>query len=114
MRTFARLLGFLRPYRRGVLAAVGMLILDPVLAAIALIPVPLVVFIAARYGRRARPASQEVQQRLAELTAEAEENVSGVRVVKAFAREDRQSERFERAVSRVFDQSMISTHLRAY
>ena len=34
-----------------------------------------------------RPASQEVQQRIAELTAEAEENVSGVRVVKAFAQE---------------------------
>ena len=44
----------------------------------------------ARYGRRSRPALQEVQQRIAELTADAEENVSGVRVVKAFAREERQ------------------------
>ena len=41
-------------------------------------------------GRR----SQEVQQRIAELTAEAEENISGIRVVKAFAREERQLERF--------------------
>ena len=38
---------------------------------------------------------QEAQQRIAELTADAEENVSGVRVVKAFAQEERQLERFE-------------------
>ena len=48
----------------------------------------------ARYGRRSRPALQEVQQRIAELTADVEENVSGVRVVKAFAAEERQLERF--------------------
>jgi ATP-binding cassette subfamily B protein len=97
-----------------VLAAVGMVVLDPALAAIALVPVPFVVFIAARYGRRARPASQEVQQRIAELTAEAEENVSGVRVVKAFAREERQLERFRGRVGRVFDQSMVVTRLQAF
>jgi ABC-type multidrug transport system fused ATPase/permease subunit len=97
-----------------VLAAVAMTLLDPTLALITLIPVPFVVLVAWRYGTRSRPALQEVQQRIAELTAEAEENISGVRIVKAFAREDRQYARFERAVSRVFDQSMISTHLRAY
>ena len=55
---------------------------------------PFVVVVAARYGQRSRPALQEVQQRIAELTADAEENISGVRVVKAFAREQRQLERF--------------------
>src|SRR3954449_11065128 len=61
-----------------VLAASGMFVADATLAAIALAPVPVVVLVAWRYGRRARPASQEVQQRIAELTAEAEENISGV------------------------------------
>jgi ABC-type multidrug transport system fused ATPase/permease subunit len=96
------------------LASVAMLVIDPVLALAALAPVPVVVMIAQRYGRRARPALQEVQQRLAELTADAEENISGVRVVKAFAREDRQLERFEHSTARVFDQSLISTRLRAF
>src|SRR3712207_4930440 len=91
-----------------------MLYIEPGLAAIALIPVPFVVLVAARFGRRSRPALQEVQQRIAELTAEAEENISGVRVIKAFAREERQYARFERAVARVFDQSMVSTRLRAF
>ncbi|HEV2785886.1 MAG TPA: ABC transporter ATP-binding protein, partial [Solirubrobacteraceae bacterium] len=97
-----------------VLAATAMILIDPVLALITLTPVPFVVLVAWRYGTRSRPALQEVQQRLGELTAEAEENISGVRVVKAFAREDRQYARFERAVTRVFDQSMLSTHLRAF
>src|SRR3954465_8507254 len=77
------------------LAAAGMFVAASTLAAIALAPVPFVVVIAARYGFRARPASQELQQRIAELTAEAEENIGGVRVVKAFAAEGRQLGRFQ-------------------
>jgi ATP-binding cassette subfamily B protein len=96
------------------LAAAAMLLLDPGLALLALAPVPFVVAAATRFGRRSRPAIQEVQQRIAELTADVEENVSGVRVVKAFAREDAQLRRFETSVARVFDQSMISTRLRAF
>jgi ATP-binding cassette subfamily B protein len=97
-----------------VLVAIAMVLKDPALAALALLPVPFVVMIAQRYGRRARPAAQEVQQRIAELTAEAEENISGVRVVKAFAREDRQLGRFAGRTQRVFDQAMVSTRLQAY
>jgi ABC-type multidrug transport system fused ATPase/permease subunit len=97
-----------------VLVAIAMVFKDPALAALSLIPVPFVVLIAQRYGRRARPAAQEVQQRIAELTAEAEENISGVRVVKAFAREDRQLERFGHRTGRVFEQAMISTRLQAF
>jgi ABC-type multidrug transport system fused ATPase/permease subunit len=91
-----------------------MLAVDPGLAAVALAPMPFVIWVSFRYGRRNRPAQQEVQQRIAELTAEAEENISGIRVVKAFAQEERQLRRFSRAVARVFDQSMVSTRLRAF
>jgi len=97
-----------------VLAAAAMLALQPGLAALALLPVPYVVIVATRYGRRSRPALQEVQQRIAELTADVEENVSGVRVVKAFAAEDRQLTRFRDSVARVFDQSMIANRMRSY
>src|SRR5215207_423471 len=97
-----------------VLAAVAMLLLRPELALLALAPVPVVVAVATRYGLRSRPAIQEVQQRIAELTAEAEENVSGVRVVKAFAREDRQLGRFRHRTRRVFDQAMKTTRLQAF
>ena len=97
-----------------VLAAVAMFITQPRLAAISLLPVPFVVLIAARYGHRSRPALQELQQRIAELTADVEENVGGVRVVKAFAREDRQLDRFRGGVGRIFDQAMVTTRLQAF
>jgi len=97
-----------------VLASAVMFAINPWLALIALAPAPLIVYTASRYNRVSRPAQQEVQQRIAELTAEAEENVSGIRIVKAFAREEYQLARFSRSVSRVFDQSIYSTRLQAF
>ena len=96
-----------------VLAGIAMIVIDPTLGLIAMAPVPFVVVISQRYGRRARPAIQEVQQRIAELTANAEENISGVRVVKSFAREPLQLERFRHSVARVFGQAMTATRLEA-
>jgi ABC-type multidrug transport system fused ATPase/permease subunit len=96
------------------IAAGVMFAVDADLAAVSLAPMPFVIWVAFRYGRLNRPASQEVQQRIAELTAEAEENVSGVRVVKAFAQEQRQLRRFRHSVKRVFDQSLVSARLRAF
>jgi ABC-type multidrug transport system fused ATPase/permease subunit len=97
-----------------VLASAVMFVINPLLAVLALIPAPFVVWVASRYNRVSRPAVQEVAQRVAELTAEAEENVSGIRIVKAFAREEFQLHRFQRVVKRVFDQSIYSTRLQAF
>jgi ATP-binding cassette subfamily B protein len=96
-----------------VLAGAVMVATNPKLGLIALIPVPFVTVISYSYGRRARPAIQETQQRIGELTADAEENISGVRVVKAFAREPRQLARFRHSVGRVFSQAMVATRLEA-
>ncbi|MFZ2114441.1 MAG: ABC transporter ATP-binding protein [Solirubrobacteraceae bacterium] len=96
-----------------VLAGIVMIVINPWLGLISLAPAPFVVVISYRYGRRARPAIQEVQQRIAELTADAEENISGVRIVKSFAREPRQLERFRRSVGRTFEQAMVATRLEA-
>jgi ABC-type multidrug transport system fused ATPase/permease subunit len=96
------------------LASAVMIAINPLLAVISLVPAPFVIYTASRYNRVSRPALQEVQQRIAELTAEAEENVSGIRIVKAFAREEHQLARFRRSVARVFDQSIYSTKLQAF
>jgi ABC-type multidrug transport system fused ATPase/permease subunit len=96
------------------LASAVMFTIKPDLAALALAPVPFVVLSAARYSRRSRPAVQEIQQRLAELTAEVEESISGIRIVKAFARERHMLGRFRRSVLRVFDQNLFSTRLQAF
>ena len=95
-------------------AATVMFVIDPLLAILALAPVPFLIATARRYSRRNRPAEQEVQQRVGELTAGAEESVSGIRIVKAFARERHMLQRFRRGVDRVFEQSMVSTRLQAF
>jgi ATP-binding cassette subfamily B protein len=96
------------------LAGAVMFVINPWLAAIALAPAPFVVLTAVRFTRQSRPAMQEVQQRMAEMTAVAEESVTGVRVVKAFAQEDQQYMRFQGSVSRLFDQSIKSTRIQAF
>jgi ATP-binding cassette subfamily B protein len=95
-------------------AAAVMIVINPGLAALALAPVPFLIATAMRYSRRNRPAQQEVQQRVAEATAGAEESISGIRIVKAFARERHMLDRFQRSVNRVFEQSMYSTRLQAF
>ena len=95
-------------------AATVMFVLDPLLALLALAPVPFLIATATRYSRRNRPAEQEVQQRVGELTADAEESISGIRIVKAFAREGHMFARFNRAVDRVFEQSMFTTRLQSF
>jgi ATP-binding cassette subfamily B protein len=97
-----------------IFVAAVMFVLDPLLALLALVPVPFLVATATRYSRRNRPAEQEVQQRVGELTAGAEESVSGIRIVKAFARERHMLARFRHAVDRVFEQSMVSTRLQSF
>ena len=96
-----------------VFAAGAMIVLDPVLALLALAPVPFLVATATRYSRRNRPAEQEVQQRVGEVTANAEESISGIRIVKAFARERHMLDRFRHSVNRVFEQSLVSARLQA-
>ena len=59
---------------------------------------PLLVCVATRYSRVSHPVLTEVQQRLADVTTQAEENVVGVRVVKAFGQEERETARFRERV----------------
>src|SRR5215211_7437303 len=95
-------------------AAAFMFALDPILAALALAPVPFLVATATRYSRRNRPAEQEVQQRVGEGTAGTEESISGIRIVKAFARERHMLDRFRHSVNRVFEQSMVTARLQSF
>ncbi|MFM2070869.1 MAG: hypothetical protein RLZZ623_1132 [Actinomycetota bacterium] len=60
---------------------------QPLLAAVALAPLPLVNVLAQRFSRRIHPAVFAVQAEQAELATVVEESVSGVRVVKGFGAE---------------------------
>jgi len=88
--------------------------MNPELALLAMATMPLLVYIAFRFARRFRPLSLEIQQQLAVLTTRLEQNLRGARVVKAFAQEDAEIERFDRENDEWFRLSAESVRLRAF
>ncbi|MCL5997966.1 MAG: ABC transporter ATP-binding protein/permease [Chloroflexi bacterium] len=83
------------------------------LTLVVLLVFPLATFIARFYSRSLRPLSTQVQDRLAESNAIAEEAISGVRVVKAFGREAYEVQRFKGVARSFFDASLRLARLRA-
>lgn len=74
--------------------------------------VPFVAIGATIYGRMLRAVSREVQDALAESTAVAEESLSGIRTVRAFAREDTEVDRYGEAVETSFRLARRRSRLR--
>ena len=87
---------------RYIVGAVGgtvmLLWMSPRLTVIAIAVVPILAVSAALYGRWLRGLSRQVQDALAQSTSIAEEAFSGVRTVRAFAREEAEGERYAAAV----------------
>jgi len=79
---------------------------DWLLALIAMIVFPLIVYPIARFGRRLRSASSAGQASMGEVTTLVEETVSGIRVVKAFGMEDYERGRFHARVLELFQHQM--------
>ncbi|WP_341278094.1 ABC transporter ATP-binding protein [Paenibacillus sp. FSL H8-0537] len=64
------------------------------LTLITLVTIPLLVFTALRFERRIHPAFQEMRRALSSLTTAVQENITGVRTVKSFAREPHEVNKF--------------------
>ena len=77
-------------------ALVMMLKLDVKLTALALIPFPIVAIGVSRMFKRLYRFSSRVQGIFSDLTARAEENFSGIRVIKAYRQEDHEIDKFLR------------------
>ena len=69
--------------------------MQPRLATLVMLTLPLLIYQALNFGRRFRPLSLQIQKQLAVLTTVVEQNLRGVRVVKAFAQEDAEIENFD-------------------
>jgi len=92
---------------------VALLIISPVLAAVAMAITPVLAYVAYRYSRVSHPILKDVQQKVADVTQQAEENVVGVRVVKAFAQEGNETERFAHGSNRIFHRAIDVARLQA-
>ena len=98
-----------------VVAAVVVLItIDPLLALVALAPLPIVNVLARRFSSRIHPAVRNVQQQMARVATIVEETVSGVRVVKGFGAEPVQAAKLVSAARDVRAASLQAAHVRAH
>ncbi len=99
-------------------AAVGGLILliytSPVLAFGLLGCVPPLAIGTALFGRRVRKISRDVQDALAETGIVAEETISGIRTVRAFAKESSEVQRYAKAVQRSYGLARLRIRSIAY
>ncbi len=71
--------------------------LDPGLSLVAIVPILLLALVTVRFGRIIEPLFKAVQDQEGALSTRAQENFTGARVVKAFARERWEIERFDEA-----------------
>lgn len=71
-------------------------ILDPIMAIAMLSLTPVIFFISFLFRRKVGPMYVNLRDKLSDINTGAEENISGNRVVKAFAREDYEIKRFDK------------------
>lgn len=74
------------------------------LVVLPILPVALVVFMI--FGRMSQPLFREVQVRLSRVNTVLQENMAGLKVVKAFAQEPREQNRFNDSVDHLLDQQI--------
>jgi ABC-type multidrug transport system fused ATPase/permease subunit len=94
--------------------SVILLILDWRLALVTLISVPILLVLAAQVSRRLRPLWNRIQNEVGDLGTVMQESLSGVRVVKAFAREDFEIEKYETQNLKLRELNMSAMRLSAW
>jgi len=96
-----------------VMTAVVLLTMNLHLGLLSLAAIPLLVYWALHFGTRLRPLSLQVQKQLATLTTTVEQNLRGSRVVKAYAQEQAEVDRFEQENTRWYNLSTRSAQMQA-
>lgn len=76
-------------------AVMTMLTINPLLCGALVLIAPFIVWISFRLAKTIRPAFQGIREQFAKLNTVVQENISGNRIVKAFAREDFEVEKFD-------------------
>jgi ATP-binding cassette subfamily B protein len=88
--------------------AIVLFVINWRLAAIALLPMPVVAVMVRTFARRFRGLFRTVRRRFATLAASVAETISGMRVVKSFAQEDREISGFADKNEHVYAASMAA------
>ncbi|MFN2199789.1 MAG: ABC transporter ATP-binding protein [Caldilineaceae bacterium] len=93
--------------------AIALFFMNPTLAVLSMATVPFLAWRGFAFGRDIRPLSLYIQQQLAVLTTQIEQNLRGARIVKSFAQEDAEIEAFDQENRRWFDLSARAARIRS-
>ncbi len=96
-----------------VVSVAAMCWLSPLLTVIALVLLPVAVWVTGRTRRSLFPATWSAQQRAADIAQQVEETVTGVRIVKGFGQEERETGRLDRLARRLFAERMRAATMTA-
>ncbi|OGO81416.1 MAG: ATPase, partial [Clostridiales bacterium GWC2_40_7] len=87
--------------------------INPALTLMALAPVPIAVFVMVLVGKHIRDRFRKVQEAFAAISDKVQENISGIRVIKAFAQEKEEVDNFLKYSKQRVDTQMNLTRISA-
>ena len=90
-----------------------MIWMNPRLGLLAIVAMPLLIIRSIRFGKVFRPLSLKIQKQLSVLTTRVEQNLRGVRVIKTFAQEEAEIQRFAIENQKWYDLSALSARMQS-
>ena len=95
-----------------IILSITLLSLSLPLGSMVLLSIPAVLWLASSFSAKAMGVSLRVKEAEAQMTTEVEEQLGGIRVVKAFGNEELASSKVESAISNIYDTSLEYLNLR--
>ena len=93
---------------------ISMIMLNFELALISFSIIPLLFFSYGIYGKKIRPVIHHAREHYGNLTSALWENITGIRVVRSFAQEDYEIEKFQKSNNLYCNMMMQAVKLRSY
>ena len=75
---------------------------------------PFIAFFAVRFGMMMLPLWTKIQQQMASMSTALQENLSGIRVVKAFSRQNLESKKFEKETLLLYEPQIRNARIQAF
>ncbi|ACF14159.1 ABC transporter-related protein [Chloroherpeton thalassium ATCC 35110] len=91
----------------------AMIAISPMLTLYALLPAPILSYSVYRIGQAVHKRTKVLQKRYADITSKVQENLSGIRVIKAYTREENEAEQFGVLNQKYYEQNLSLAKVQA-
>jgi len=84
------------------------------LTILAVVPIPLISYVVYRIGKSINYKFELVQEQFSDLTTKAQENLSGIKVIKAYVREDSEVDSFRKLSTQYMDKNLALAKVQSF